>query len=333
MRWPKRPVWAGTAALTANMRTFRCFPSLESTGFLCVYTHRVYCKMAESDSEFVIDRRKAVAGLGMAGLSVVTGISFASDEDSTSEDISVEVDGGGVVDVATAAPASGDDTVDAGLGIEWQEVVTQNGGGVTGFAGDKSEDVLANPPYDDVNPEDYGDRVLFGAVLENPDDVNQFLDFTVTIGNVGEIANGDPYDFLTLELALEQIEDDDGDLEVDPDDDDTPTLDPEPDDGDPTGADALVEPTDDEDLTADPVDDPTEIVVGGEDDGTVTVSLTSPRARLRTRPAADFDAEDDFGGYRVIVTGGTASVRDIAGDSASFTPDDDFDADFDFSVE
>ena len=331
MRWPKRPVWAGTAALTANMRTFTCFLFLESTGLLRVYTYRIYCRMAESDSEFVIDRRKAVAGLGMAGLSVVAGISFASDEDSTSEDISVEVDGGGVVDVATAAPASGEDDVDAGLGIEWQEVVTQNGGGVTGFAGDKSEDVLANPPYGDVSPEDYGDRVLFGAVLENPDDVNQFLDFTVTIGNVGEIANGDPYDFLTLELALEAIEQ--GDLD---DDETDPELDPEPGDGDDNGADALVEPTEGDDPTADPVGNvENNVVVGGEDDSTVTVSLTGPSARLRTRPAADFDDEDedDFGGYRVIVTGGTASVRDIAGDSASFTPDEDFDADFDFSVE
>ena len=290
--------------------------------------------MTDSNGEFIIDRRKAIAGLGMAGIGVTTGLSFASDDDSTSEDISVDVDGAGVVDVATAESAS-----KGGLGIEYGEVATEHGGGVTGFAGDKSEDVLEHPPYEgefsEGDESDYDDRVLYGAVLENPDEVNQFLDFTVTIGNVGEVANGDPFDFLTLELALEQIEDEDGDLEVEPGDNDTPTLDPEPDDGDPTGADALVDADGDGPESTETAVDVGEegegnLVVGG--DGSVTVSLTNPRARLRTRPAADFDGEE-FGGYRVVVTGGTASVRNIAGEERTFDPGSDFDADFDFSVE
>ena len=268
--------------------------------------------MTDSNGEFIIDRRKAIAGLGMAGVGVTTGLSFASDEDSTSGDISVEVDGGGVVDVATAELASS-----GGLGIEYGEVATENGGGVTGFAGDKSEDVLEHPPYEDefddgkneTDESDYGDRVLFGAGLEDPHEVNQFLDFTVTIGNVGEIANGDPFDFLTLELALEQITDDTSDADdlVDSDGD--------------TDTDAIVD---------DPVDEKEKVV--GEDGG-VTVSLNNPRARLRTRPAADFGDEDDFGGYRVIVTGGTASVRNIAGEDRTFDPGSDFDVNFDFSIE
>ena len=291
--------------------------------------------MTDSNGEFIIDRRKAIAGLGMAGVGVTTGLSFASDN-STSDDIEVSVDGGGVVDVATAEEAS-----DGGLGIEYGEVATENGGGVTGFAGDKSKDVLKHPPYElGGDTDDYDDRVLYGAVLEDPGEVNQFLNFTVTIGNVGEVANGDPFDFLTLELALEQIEDDDGELNSgDAGSDNDPTLDPDVDDNDdePSGADALGdedEAGDGPESTETAVDVGSEdIVVGGEDDGTVTVSLTNPRARWRTRPAADFDDGDDFGGYRVVVTGGTASVRNIAGEDRTFEPDSDFDVDFDFSVE
>ena len=283
--------------------------------------------MTDSNGEFIIDRRKAIASLGIVGVGVTTGLSFANSADSTSEDISVEVDGGGVVDVATAAPASGDPDdgdVDTGLGIEYEEVATENGGGVTGFAGDKSEAVLEHPPYDlnSGGTGDYNDRVLYGAVLEDPGEVNQFLDFTVTIGNVGEIANGDPFDFLTLELALETIEQDEND-------------DPDLSGGD--GADELVdgglESNELDNGDVPDVGDGAETVVGGEDDGIVTVGLTNPSARLRTRPAADFGDEDDFGGYRVIVTGGTASVRNIAGEDRTFDPGSDFDADFDFSVE
>ena len=283
--------------------------------------------MTDSNGEFIINRRKAIAGLGMAGVGVTTGLSFASDEDSTSEDISVEVDGGGVVDVATAESAS-----EGGLGIEYGEVATENGGGVTGFAGDKSEDVLEHPPYEgdgDVSDTDeYNDRVLYGAVLENPNEVNQFLDFTVTIGNVGEVANGDPFDFLTLELQLEAVKDDDGS------DDDPLDIAEEEDANELTGDDS------------DPVDDPVEDEDDSEEvatsnEASATVSLTNPRARLRTRPAEDFSNDDlfengddeEFGGYRVIVTGGTASVRNIAGEERTFDPGSDFDVDFDFSIE
>ena len=283
--------------------------------------------MTDSNGEFIIDRRKAIVGLGMAGVGVTTGLSFASDEDSTSEDISVEVDGGGVVDVATADPAS-----DGGLGIEYGEVATENGGGVTGFAGDKSEDVLEHPPYEgdgDVSDTyEYNDRVLYGAVLENPNEVNQFLDFTVTIGNVGEVANGDPFDFLTLELQLEAVKND-GD-----DDDDPLDIAEEEDANELTGDDS------------DPVDDPVEDEDDSEEvatsnEASATVSLTNPRARLRTRPAEDFSNDDlfengddeEFGGYRVVVTGGTASVRNIAGEDRTFDPSSDFDVDFDFSIE
>ena len=296
--------------------------------------------MTDSNGEFIIDRRKAIAGLGMAGVGVTTGLSFASEEDSTSDNISVNVDGGGVVDVATAESAS-----EGGLGIEYGEVVTEHGGGVTGFAGDKSDAVLEHPPYegelDEDDTDNYDDRVLYGVVLEDPDDVNQFLDFTVTIGNVGEVANGDPFDFLTLELALEQIEEDDEDLEPDGEDgnDDAPSLDPN--EGDPTGADALVDADEDGESNPDgPESTETAVEVGSEEivaggDGSVTVSLANPRAQLRTRPAADDfeDSDNTFGGYRVIVTGGTASVRNIAGEDRTFDPGSDFDVDFDFSIE
>ena len=282
--------------------------------------------MTDSNGEFIIDRRKAIAGLGMAGVGVTTGLSFASDDDSTSEDISVDVDGAGVVDVATAESAS-----KGGLGIEYGEVATENGGGVTGFAGDKSEDVLEHPPYEDEfsgsDESDYDDRVLYGAVLENPNEVNQFLDFTVTIGNVGEVANGDPFDFLTLELQLEAVKDDDGS------DDDPLDIAEEEDANKLTGDDS------------DPVDDPVEDQEDSEEvatsnEASATVSLTNPSARLRTRPAEDFSNDDlfenddeEFGGYRVIVTGGTASVRNIAGEDRTFDPGSDFDVNFDFSVE
>ena len=289
--------------------------------------------MTDSNGEFIIDRRKAIAGLGMAGVGVTTGLSFASDEDSTSEDISVEVDGGGVVDVATAESAS-----EGGLGIEYGEVATESGGGVTGFAGDKSEAVLVHPPYEGngevSDTDEYNDRVLYGAVLENPNEVNQFLDFTVTIGNVGEVANGDPFDFLTLELQLEAVKDDDDGSYDDP-------LDIAGNED----ADELTDP--DSDLgDSDPVNDPVEDKeddneVATSNEASATVSLTNPRARLRTRPAEDFSNDDlfengddeEFGGYRVIVTGGTASVRNIAGEERTFDPGSDFDVDFNFSIE
>ena len=280
--------------------------------------------MTDSNGEFIIDRRKAIAGLGMAGVGVTTGLSFASDDDSTREDISVDVDGGGVVDVATAESAS-----EGGLGIEYGEVATENGGGVTGFAGDKSEAVLVHPPYEVSDTDEYNDRVLYGAVLENPNEVNQFLDFTVTIGNVGEVANGDPFDFLTLELQLEAVKDDDDGSDDDPLD--------------------IAEQEDANELTgddSDPVDDPVEDEEDSEEvatsnEASATVSLTNPSARLRTRPAEDFSNDDlfenggdeEFGGYRVVVTGGTASVRNIAGEERTFDPGSDFDVDFDFSIE
>ena len=98
---------------------------------------------------------------------------------------------------------------------------------------------------------------------------------------------------------------------------------------------------------SDPVNDPVEDEedddeVATSNEASATVSLTNPRARLRTRPAEDFSdggdlfengENEEFGGYRVIVTGGTASVRNIAGEDRTFDPSSDFDVDFDFSIE